>query len=246
MVNREELIAYLLHQMPEEAREAFNDRWIGDPELYEQLRQTESELLDGYARQELDAVPRAQIETYLLTSEHQRQKLAFAGALQAAVSRPGRRRDGWRLAALAAAAVVLLAAGLSVWLLLQNRQLRNELSQTREAPRPAPAAIYVAALSPDTSRGTAQTNSIALPAAADLLRFDLELEPGDENGSYTVMLSSRGVVLWKEEPLRAERRGAAFVAPAWIPRRLLQPGAYEVQLSNAGTPLTYYHFTIAP
>ena len=244
MVNREELIAYLLHQMPEEAREAFSERWIDDPELYEQLRQAESELLDGYARQELDAVQRTQVETYLLTSEHQRQKLAFAGALQSALSRPAARWTARRAVSLAAAAALVLVAGLSLWFLVQTRQLRRELVRSREAPPPVAGALYAAALSPDVSRGTARATSIAVPASAEVVRFDLELEPGDENGSYTVTLSSAGVVLWKEEPVRADRRGAAFVAPAWIPRRLLQPGTYEVQLSNAGTPLAYYHFTI--
>ena len=246
MVNREELIAYLLHQMADEAREAFASRWIDDPELYDQLRQAEAELLDSYAQNELDAAKRAQVETCLLTSQSQRQKLAFAGALHTAVSRPARRRDAWRFAALAAAAALVLAAGLSAWLLVQNRRLRSELAQIPVPPPPAAGAMYAAALSPGVSRGTARVNPVAVPAAAELVRFDLELEPGDENGNFTVTLSSGGAVLWKEEPIRSERRGSAFIAPAWIPRRLLQPGAYEVQLANAGTPLAYYRFTIAP
>ncbi len=50
MVNRDQLIAYLLHQMAEDEREAFSERCFLEPGLREDLQMAEADLLDAYAR----------------------------------------------------------------------------------------------------------------------------------------------------------------------------------------------------
>jgi len=66
MVTRDDLIAYLLHRMPEEARASLAEQWLADPALHEQLRMAEAELLDAYARGEAAPEDRQAIETWLL------------------------------------------------------------------------------------------------------------------------------------------------------------------------------------
>jgi hypothetical protein len=85
MVNRDQLIAYLLHQIPEHEREAFSERWFTDAELCEELRMAEADLLDTYARGKASGEQRALIERWLLGSSTQEQKLDFARALAAAL-----------------------------------------------------------------------------------------------------------------------------------------------------------------
>jgi hypothetical protein len=85
MVDRGQLIRYLLHQMPEEERAALAEQWFTAPEFHEELEQTEAELLDAYVRGELAVEERRQVEAYLLGSESQRSKLVFARALRVAL-----------------------------------------------------------------------------------------------------------------------------------------------------------------
>src|SRR5690242_4232100 len=100
MVTRDDLIGYLLHRLPEEARAALAEQWLADPELHEQLRMAEAELLDAYARDQAPPDDRRAIEIYLLASDSQREKLAFAEALRAAL--PGPRTAGGTASAAAA------------------------------------------------------------------------------------------------------------------------------------------------
>jgi hypothetical protein len=244
MVSKDDLIAYLLHKMPEEARVAFGERWMNDAELYEQVRAAEAELLDGYVRDKLDFEQRSRVETYLLTSGRQRGKLAFAEALQLAVSTRAGRPRGWRIPVLASSAAALLLAGVTVWFVAQNLELRRELTRSQGMPKSGSTSVYAASLSPDVFRGTARENPVTIPSGAEVLRLELELQPGDENQSYVVTVSSGGQVLWREEPVHAERRGPGFIAAAWIPSNILRSGDYEVKLATPTAALAYYRFTI--
>jgi hypothetical protein len=246
MVNRDDLIAYLLHRMPEDERAALGERWMTDPDLYAQLCAAEADLLDAYVRNEVSPGDRALIEQHLLGSENQRRKLAFARALHTAL--PAKRRwPVWILPAAAAAMIALIAA--MGWFAQQNQRLRHEMAALRAQPPPPPAGNLYATLLPLTSvRGAAGERRVIIPAGAEVVRLDLELEPGDENANYSAtisMMSTGAEVVWREEPVRALRRGAAFVAPVWIPATVLVPGRYEVALTAGGKAIAYYHVTIA-
>lgn len=248
MVNRDSVNAYLLHRMPEEERAAFAERWMTDPELYQQLREHEAELLDAYVRNEVASGDRALIERHLLGSGSQRRKLAFAEALHTALPATSRRKPSWLVAA-AAAAVIAVAAG-AVWLVRQNQELRREMAAVRmQTPTPLPSgSVYATLLPLNDVRGAADERRLAIPAGAEIVRLDLELESGDETSSYAATLSamsSGAAIVWSEEPVRASGRGAAFVAPVWIPAAVLVPGRYEVSLKSGGKAIAFYRFVIA-
>ena len=126
------MIAYLLHKLPESQRDAFEDRWMEDSELYEQLQDVEAELLDGYARGSLFAGDRELVTKYLLGSPVQGRKLLFARTLHDAFPlpagpSPARLAPSWRL--VAAAAVIALLAGAVSWLGWQNGALHQRLAE---------------------------------------------------------------------------------------------------------------------
>src|SRR5271168_4413903 len=107
------MIAYLLHKLPEAERDAFEDRWMEDSELYEQLQDAEAELLDAYAAGTLSAGDRELVTKHLLGSPAQEQKLRFARKLHDAFPKPARSAN-WRWIAVAAA--LLLLVGSASWL----------------------------------------------------------------------------------------------------------------------------------
>jgi hypothetical protein len=245
MVNRDDLIAYLLHTMPEEERAAVAERWMTDPGLHQQLRACEAELLDAYARNGVSPGERALIERHLLGSATQRQKLAFAEALHTALPATNRRKPSWLVAA-AAAAMILLVAG-AAWLVWQNQELRREMATVRaHTPSLTSGSVYATLLPLNGVRGpAADERRVVIPSGAEIVRLDLELEPGDETSTYSATTSQGAAVVWSEEPVRPLRRGAAFVAPVWIPAAVLAPGRYEVALKTGATTIAYYRFIIA-
>lgn len=244
MVNRD-VIAYLLHQLPEKDRDAFAERWMADPALYEQLRSAEADLLDGYARGEVSSADRALIEQHLLGSDTQRRKLAFAEALHVAL--PGARRRPVAWVPLAAAAALVAMSATAAWFWQQNDRLRREVAQLREQVRPsAPSgSVYAAAVPLSGVRGAERETRIAIPAGADVVRLEVELEPADANASYTATTSAGDQIIWIEEPVRPQKRGAAVVASVWIPAAVLLPGRYDIRLATGGRPIGYWPFTVA-
>jgi hypothetical protein len=241
MVNRDQVIAYLLHEMPETERAAFAEQWFSEPELYESVRMAEAALLDDYVRHRVSRRQRRRIERYLLASDVQRRKLAFAAALQAALPQPRRWRAPW--VAIAAAVLVALA-GASIWLGVENRNLRQEAARRERAVQPEPGAVYTVGLPADTLRGASAETTVRLPAGVSMLRLELELRPPDQQNVYTATVSAGGRTLWSEGPLRVEARGTALLAPVWIPAGVLSTGEHTVQLETSGSPVAYYRFTV--
>lgn len=245
MVDRGQLIQYLLHQMPEEERAALAEQWFTAPELCEALEMAEAELLDAYAHGELAAHERRRVEEFLLGSESQRGKLAFAHALHAAFpAGSGARRTRWF--GLAAAGIMIALAGTTVWYARQVGQITALLDRsaaTRQL-RPLPNAVYALAVSPDSSRGAGEQNRITLPKTVEILRLDFEFEPADQTPSYSAIVSHAGQTVWSEQGIRGTPRGPAFVVPVWIPANALATGAYTIELSANGRMLAYYPFSI--
>jgi len=239
------MIAYLLHKCPEGEREAIEERWMEDTGLYEQLQDVEAELLDAYAQGKLSADDRESVAKYLLGSPVQDRKLLFARALRNQFPAPARSRVGWL--GMAAAAVILLLAGAVAWLAWQNPALRQRLSASANRARPVEAAVYVAQIpSGTTNRSSAAASlpEVRLPANAQVLRLELQIDPGDETKIFAASLGQEGRPVWNEQPIRAERRPFGFVASMWVPAAVLAPGEYQVQLSAAGALVDSYRFRL--
>lgn len=247
MVNREQLIDYLLHQMLDDERDAFNERWFSEPELCEELRAIEAELLDDYARGAATGERRRQIELCLLGSASQENKLQFAQALaQAFPAVPARRIPWARFAALAA--MLILAAGV-VMLILQNRQLNRKLAQTEAQPRrvepvqPSTGPVIALFLQADPLRSAAGV-SLNVPAGAEVVRLDLGLDANQSRGFDSALVSISGRIIWRQQPVTVNGSASSMRASLWIPAKLLAPGNYTVRLESNGAAEAYYAFTV--
>jgi len=235
------MVAYLLHKLPDAERDAFEERWMNDLELYQELQDAESELLDAYAAGTLPAEERELVEKYLLASAEQRRKLQFARSLLRAFPKPD-RRPMWR--ELTAAAAILVLAGAGSWLAWQNASLKKRLAAPVVAP-PTAAAVYVAEIaSGGASRSAAAPLEVRLPAKIEVLRLDLQLEAGDEATPLAASVVSGGREIWQAQPIRAERHPYGFAAPVWIPAAQLTSGDYQVKLTTGGELLDTYSFRL--
>jgi hypothetical protein len=244
--NREDMIAYLLHEMPEDRRASFSEDWMAEPTLYEEIQRVEAELIDEYVRGDGSPERRSRIEKYLLSQDGQEQKLEFARALHQELM-PHRQRTISRAWLGAAAAIVVMAGG-SAWLAFQNRALHERVEELRAAatlPSGQPAgAVFRALLPLDSLRGVNHDTSIALPSGTSIVRLDLEMDPGDESADTSAELSASGKSIWRVWPVREERRGTVLVASLWIPAALLTPGHYEIRLSASAKALAYYRLDV--
>ena len=153
---QEELIeSYLFGRLNEQERTEFEERFFADGESFEQLLAVESALIDRYARGELPEYARERVERLLLSSPIQQRELEFTHklidlipkAIQQEIKRkqtvPAKAAYRWQkvapgrpqfpfIAALLVACFFLL--GLNVYLLSQNRDLQNQVTQ-EEASR---------------------------------------------------------------------------------------------------------------
>jgi hypothetical protein len=240
MVNRDSLIDYLLHEMPESERLDFAERWFPDPDLSQQLETAEAELFDAYVRGELPRRQRKRVERYLLDSDVQGRKLAFAAALHGVL--PSRRRSvPWLW--VAAAAMFAILAGMASWTVRQNLEMRQQIAKLEQVARPIAGGVYTASLA-SSLRGSSAGSPLVLPKDADMLRLDLEVAEAESHQAYAVTLSASGRVVWREEPLAAKAGGPASFVRFWIPARVLGPGTYTVALESGGSPVAYFSLRI--
>jgi len=241
-VNRDTLIAYLVHQLPEDERAQVAEQLTADPAVHEELRLAEAELLDQYVRGDLADGQRALVEQFLLTSETQQRKLAFAAALHTAMA--GKRRTSWSWVALAAAAAFIAVAGGAVWLTVQNARLRRDLAATRTAAAAPSGAVYAVFIPINAVRGQPQTTRIRIPAGMEVIRLDLEIDSGDERQTLSASVTQAGRMVWRQTPVTAAARGTISIASLWLPVQLLGTGAVEAALEARGQPIASYSFII--
>jgi hypothetical protein len=241
MVNRDDVIAYLLNEMPEAERAAFAERWFTEPELYERLRMSEAALLDDYVRGKLSRRERRQVEQFLLGSDVQRDKLKFAETLRVIFAQSARARVPWLYIA---AAVLLVSLGLTFWLGLENRSLHREVARLEAGAHLEHGGVYTLGIPADTLRGASEEARVQLPTDVSLLRLELELKPGDEASPYSVTVFRDSKIVWSEGPLRPTAQGADQIAITWIPAGVLAQGDYTVQLAASGNPIANYRFAV--
>jgi hypothetical protein len=80
---------YLLGELPEPARTAFEEAYFSDPDLMEEIWAAETDLVDAYVTDRLDGEERRLFESQYLTSPHRRERVAVARALQSRIQAAG-------------------------------------------------------------------------------------------------------------------------------------------------------------
>jgi hypothetical protein len=241
------LRAFLLGRLAPESREEVEKRLFSDDRIFwERLGLLEDELVDQYARGELDAGEAASFERDFLCTGERRAKLDLALALKAYVERhraPRRRAWEWLRAplrspswALAAAAALLLAAPAIVWRIASSRGPRGEV-----------AAWLATGLVRDVE---GELTRVRLPAGCQLVRLQLDHPSLAEHASYRATLHEvAGGELWSQDELRTAPVEGRMAVTLLLPCDLLPPEDYYVRLSGASPgaepqPLGRYDFRV--
>jgi hypothetical protein len=237
---------YLLGRLAPETREDVEKRIFSDDRVFwERLCLLEDELVDQYARGELDTEETASFERNFLCTDERRARLGLAVALKEYVERrqAGRRRSwdwlrrpvaspAW---ALAAAATLLLAVPAVVWQVASAR---------------GPRAEARAWLSPGLVRDVeGELTRVTLAPGCQVVR--LQLDPGvPEHPRYRATLHEvAGDVLWSQDRLRAAPVEGRVAVTLALPCDLLPPEDYYVRLEGvspgaAPQPLGRYDFRV--
>ena len=156
-MNSEDLIAYLLHETAEEERLAFSQKWMSDPELHEQLKMAEAELLMPTSARKSGSAPAANRDLPA------RLGPAASEAIAGAIPAPGAASPAYNSlgAAIAAAACIVLAGG-TAWLATENSRLNRQLAEARvEVERQRAAGpTFSLTLPNDAVRGAERETSL--------------------------------------------------------------------------------------
>jgi hypothetical protein len=121
-VGRERAVRFLLGELPDDERDAIEERFFTDDDTFAELQEAEDDLADEYGRGGLSPERRARFEARFLQDEAGQSRVDFAQALRAAASRrhapvPLAHRGpgawGWAAAAVAALALAGTLVALS-------------------------------------------------------------------------------------------------------------------------------------
>ncbi len=196
----EDIIAYLLEELPENDRERFEEECFAQESWPPQINLVEEELIDNYLRAELTPERRVRFEENYLTTEARHERVSIAAALLrhideynaspapvAAVSpekptladrlRAFWRRQTWALRAATAVALVAIGSG-SLWLF-------------RTPPAPVFSTLTLTISSKSNRAEGAQPGTVKLPPNAEGLNVSLLLpQPAPPAARYRVELEN--------------------------------------------------------
>lgn len=153
LTNESKFRQFLLGEMPEEERVEFEQNFILDAEMFENLHVAEDELIENYVRGNLSENDQQKFETKFLTNEKRRERVAFTRAMlknfanQSALKKQeaeGERVSIWanlisffkqpQFAFSSALAILLLLLG--GWFLLKT--INQPVDVVQNTPTPTP------------------------------------------------------------------------------------------------------------
>src|SRR4051812_14731756 len=83
------MMRYLLGELSGQEQAALEGKYFTDPQVFDQVLKTESELVDGYVRGQLSAEVRERFEESYLKHPARRERVQFARALAAKLDQAG-------------------------------------------------------------------------------------------------------------------------------------------------------------
>lgn len=183
---------YLLGKLSEAEREQFEESYFADDALFERFLAVKDELLDAYARGELDEVNHALFEQHFLVSTTRRRQLdeaqEFIRVVTAASSKakhmteplsvitPGSsswrqslanffnlRLSAWQFG-FAALLLITLGGTLILALLWQRQATRNELAAKKSSPEPT-TEMTTGPLTNESDNNDVNNKNVAIPSS---------------------------------------------------------------------------------
>lgn len=138
--------------------------------------------------------------------------------------RPKPSRGGWsRFGQLAAAAVLVLAAGLTGYVAGRG----SGTSPTSPTPGPS-INVTIAELAPLEEGGMRSSPAVEMPPSSEELMLVLQLpDTGDLSGHTAEILDAQDTRLWSREGLRPTPLGTLHLS---FPQGILAPGTYRIEI----------------
>ena len=232
---------YLLGSSSPEAAEQIEARLLEDDELFAALQSAEDDLFDACARGRLAPSDRAR---FLERYAHRQDRLEFAGMLAQRTAVPQRvspyARRPWN--PLAAAAVLILAAGALVTRLEAPAPVVVRLQPPAAAAAPQP---FVVALALGTSRAAGASTVVSIPSSAKSVQLNVRLDPGDRFDDYSMELrGANDRAVWSGAHVKGATVDGNLIVSAQIPATALPAGSYELAVRGAGTDLGFLPLTV--
>jgi hypothetical protein len=191
-----EIRRFLLGEMPENKRGAFEVNFVADEDLFERIRVVEDELIESYVRETLSPIEKEKFERSFLNTKNRRERVAFTRAMldklneqkeivaakktETAIVKP----SVWdsitgffkspRLAFGAIAALLLAAFG--AWFLLKESNKQEIALKTT----PTPTVSTTTPVQPDSNQFAA-TNQNSSGAANSNSRTPAPIETNKNN-----------------------------------------------------------------
>jgi anti-sigma-K factor RskA len=199
------MLEYLFGELPADKRSTFEDTYLKDSDVFQELVSLENEIVDGYVLNKLSVPERQRFERSLLTNPARREMVQTARSLlsysasaesEILLSTSGPTRAWWRTIrdfrisraqfGVAAAFLIIIAGAFS--LLLINRKLANELEKVRSEEATAvqqrnALQEQVQSLRADLSRRDHDVQQIAELPSYDRGTVSFTLDPGLSRGN---------------------------------------------------------------
>jgi hypothetical protein len=219
--HEDRIVEYLLGTLPAAEAERLEQEFLSDDSRYEDVLAVEDELLLEYARGRLALPDRTRVETRLLRTDEDRERLAWARALAAWFDTP--QKDASRVWPMSFKYLVPIAAVVALAfaaLIAQNLSLRRQVEQAEIARATAAQALA--------------------DATAATVRLQLQLPAGVTTPLLAAVLRDvDGKTLWTGPA--SELVQAVTVD---IPASHFATGDYEVVLRDGGQDRAEYYFSI--
>jgi hypothetical protein len=260
----EQLVRYLLGDVPDAEADRLDERSITDDAFAVRLRVIENDLVDKYARGEPFDASLERFDRLYRASSHLREKVRFAQALHQLTARseavrepvrstPAPGRFGWW--SLAAAAVFLLAAagylGIRNMTLRdelgqldarraaveqQNAQLQQELERTPATTPPPLTPVTATFLLRPPRRGIGgDATIISIPQGTGQVTLRLQVESDAYRGFWAAVRDLATTrIVWRSGDLTAASSAGEQIVTFTIPANSLDAQRYSVELSGIG------------
>ena len=227
---------FLLGRLRPELAEPLEAEMLESEELYERMRIAETELFDDFTAGRLSAADEKAFRTRY-HGHAARSRFVFANTLQSrtAATRIATFRPRAARIVLAAAAVTLVAIGLTFVSLRRPELPTVTPTQTAHSLDPAPIAVPPLArtvsftITLGGTRTAAERNILSIPADAAHVQLAVRLHPADVYDRYAIEVRDvRDRSVWQQPDLGATAAPGSRTVQTAIPADRLPAGRYEI------------------
>lgn len=236
----QDIVRYLLGELPERDRRGFEERYFADDALFESVCAVEDELIASYLRGELRFWKRRKFRREYLADPRRRRRLEFVANLLDVSRRPSLTPErfrgtisSWPKAFPVLAALVLVTCVGWAWAVFRERQAENETAQLRTAVPTRLNQVFSIVLAPGQLRGSRGPQPWRIPRGTEQVRVQLKIPAGGPERGYRARIQTPdGDEVWFSSGLFARFANGVMVVTLELPAAAVAGGDYVVRLDG--------------